>query len=240
MAGYTMLPKTDDKEMDPVSAAVPGKYPDVIEKFVTNRSVDALIEGVISKLDTNSIYEDSTEKFTGEQLKYVMVTMDTFLLENYKTKTEDLLVHLAMIQKRLCTISTSTKTKFRDKGCISYVQGGLRYKLMDKVVFPFIISKFTDRETPNALRKYACTFEELHLCMARLRPDLYENKGTTKAGTPHLKGYLSADFLTGSLPGYSEHERGIILRASESMLARRQGYEEATELLNLRDLGKYL
>lgn len=210
-----------------------------LSQYVANKdNVDTIIENTVAGLDLNSITEFRNDRFSVDETRDIFSTMDTFLKDTYGIDSSDLLIHLTMIVKRGFTLTTSPNVRFTAHGYIQYSLKGKVYKLIDNVVFPFIISKYKTQTTPNPLRKLFCTLEVLHIGLSRVAPELYEGRRFTLLGTPHGKAYLGADFLSGSLHQYSEHDRAIILRSSEVALSATSKSKENNELVSLRELGK--
>ncbi|ABC87280.1 CPm [Raspberry leaf mottle virus] len=225
----TLVPvKVNDSPVSPADAAA---------IITSSRQDPTSFGGILARLNVASISETQTDRFSDKQLLEVITKLSSFLKETYHTLDKDLIIHITAIVKRAFTLSTSTKVKYSNTGCITYsLNDNTEYTLYDKDVFPFITNTFGGVDTPNAIRKFCCSFELCHTALANLKPSLYEGKRFTRLGTPKGKAYLGADFLTGTLPSYSEHDRAITLRCSETALTKTPGEDFA--IVSLRDLGR--
>ena len=200
----------------------------------SHESLDALI-GSIQK---GSITQESRDTLPPDVLLKVNTAIMNKLSELIKAKMDDNASHLAMLLVRLSETSTSKKVKFNK-------DGGIKYKISkdqnechvkDTDIFPYIANLPELRGEVNPLRKWARSNEPLFVTYAKTNNELFENHRATKHAIPKNRGYLGADFLTGSISSYSEEDRAIMRRAQEVALDKDLS-GDSSSLISLQDLG---
>ncbi|QNS29665.1 minor coat protein [Fig virus A] len=182
------------------------------EQFSTN----------IQKLDLNSISQTRPDRCQSEELELILGDLKEFLVAQYSIVPADFILHLSMIIVRLNSTTCSEKYTFGQTENISYIVSGVRYRIYDHQLFPFLraLCKKHLPSVKNGVRKFASSCEALLVTLGHLRPDLFESARATRAGTPHGKGWLASDFISGVYPDISENERAVAIRARDVNLSR--------------------
>nr|UVK78314.1 MAG: major coat protein [Plant associated crinivirus 1] len=200
----------------------------------SHESLDTLIGSIIN----GSIIQESRDTLSPEVLLKVNTAIMNKLGELIKAKMDDNAIHLTMLLVRLFETSTSKKVTFSKDGSIKYKMSKdqTECQVNDVDIFPYIANLPELRGEVNPLRKWARSNEPLFIAYAKTKPDLFENHRATKHALPKNKGYLGADFLTGSIHGYSEEDRAIMRRAQEVALDKDLS-GDSSSLISLQDLG---
>nr|ACU57195.1 putative minor coat protein [Fig mild mottle-associated virus] len=194
------------------------------------------LNSVLDRLDISSISQTRPDKYTEEEMRHYLDEIKNHMITVYKIDEKDYMIHLTMIIVRLAVVSTSDKRSYSPHDHIKYVVGGTSYKLYDNAIIPYLKNLMHDPDVRNPLRKFCSTAESLLVSIAAIRPDLFETHRATRSGTPMHKGWLSADFVTGSSPLYSELDRSMLLRSREVNLSR-TSRDRSGVLVSLLDLG---
>ncbi|AYA22228.1 CPm [Blackcurrant-associated closterovirus 1] len=191
---------------------------------------------ILKNLDVNSIEQYSSEVFNTKENTEINNKIFAKIKELNHANDGDKPIHLLVLLTRLATRTTSRKVKDDEKGYIEYSINGVKYELRDSDIFPYIKQLPQIASQPNGLRKWGATNETGLVFMASKKPQLFESRRCTRAGTPMSKGYLSADFLTGASPDFTELDRAILRRSQEVNLDR-VTTDLSGGLISLSDLG---
>ncbi|AYA58351.1 CP [Blackcurrant leafroll-associated virus 1] len=191
---------------------------------------------ILNGLDVDSIEQYSTEVFNTSENTEINNKVFAKIKELNHANDADKAAHILAVLTRLATRSTSRKVRDDGKGYIRYPINGVKYEIKDSDIFPYMLQLPLIASVPNGLRKWGATNEAGVVFVAMKKPKLFESRRSTRAGTPMSKGYLSTDFLTGSLPEYSELDRATMRRSQEVNLDR-VTTDLSGSLISLSDLG---
>nr|AXL65594.1 CP [Blackcurrant leafroll-associated virus 1] len=191
---------------------------------------------ILKGLDVESIEQYSSEVFNTSENTEINDKVFAKVKELNHANDADKPAHILAVLVRLAARTSSRKVRDDMKGYIRYPVNGVKYEIRDSDIFPFILQLPLIKSVPNGLRKWGATNEAGVVFVASKKPRLFESRRCTRAGTPMSKGYLSIDFLTGSLPEYSELDRAVMRRSQEVNLDR-VTTDLSGSLISLGDLG---
>lgn len=160
----------------------------------------------------------------------------THLRSITKGLAEDDSIHIAFLVVRAANIQTSLKTEYRNS--YSYKVGNQNYTVKDVSIFPFIRSATAKYGKKNGLKCFFAGLEDAVMVLGMLSPEIFDTRVSCNRGAPKGKGYLSADFMSGCSQIQSDHDRSIIVRASEQAIMKASGNSTNDELVSLFDLGR--